>query len=69
MTENRDPNVCEWFACTALGDRLTTLQKGYYMSFKEKVLWSEQAASMFAHSQVHDVSLELFRNDSANAVE
>lgn len=43
----RDPYVCEWFACTPEGDRLTTLQRGYLMTFREKVLWSEQAAGMF----------------------
>ncbi len=36
----------EWYTGTPEGDRLTTLAAGYRMTFREKILWSEQCAAI-----------------------
>lgn len=46
----RDPRVCEWFVCTQIGDRLSTLQRSYLMTFREKILWSEESEQIFPSS-------------------
>lgn len=43
---SRPADDCDWFVCTPLGSRLSTLQAGYRMSFREKLEWIEEAVAL-----------------------